>query len=557
VTFTALLRLLTPRRRVLLAVVFLLLVASALDLAQPWLAGRLAAVLLAESAEEWSLRQLLLVWLALVVARAGVAFGSRYTIGSAGELMTARLRSRLYQHLQALPLAYYQQRRGGDVLTLLSNDAEIVSGFVTGTLVQLLPLLLTFTGAAVMMLLIDPLIAALALALLPLYFLAIKLIGRRIRPLSRAWVDAYSALVVLVRENLDMLPAIKAFTREGAESRRFEAHNAGLLSLSRRQLLAQSLLGPAVGLLAGLGVLLLLWLGSARIAAGALAPAALVSLLLYAMLLTQPLRGLADLYGQVQRSRGSAGRIVEFLGEQPEPADAGAPELAAVRGEVSFERVCFGYPGRAPVLRDFDLQIAAGETVALTGPNGAGKSTLAHLLLRFADPDAGRILLDGTDIRGVSLASLRRRIGLVAQHTLLVNGTVAANIAYGEPLVAREAIERAARAAHAHDFISALPAGYDTLIGDQGLRLSGGQRQRISLARTLLTDPAVLILDEATSMFDPGGEAGFIGECRELLAGKTAILITHRPASLALADRVVEMVTELPRPGGTAQGRFL
>ena len=265
------------------------------------------------------------------------------------------------------------------------------------------------------------------------------------------------------------------------------------------------MLSPTIGLLAGLGLLLLLWLGSTRISSGELAAAELVSLILYAILLSQPLNGLASVYGQVQRTRGAAERIMEFLHEQPEPDDYGQPALADVIGEICFEQVYFHYPGGKPVLQGLNLHIGAGETVAITGPNGVGKSTIAHLLMRLADPDSGHILIDGTDITEVSLASLRGQIGLVAQHTLLVNGTVAENIGYGRPLVTQAELEKSARAAHAHNFITQLPDGYETVIGDQGLLLSGGQRQRVSLARTLLMDPPILILDEATSMFVPAG----------------------------------------------------
>jgi len=526
---------------VLLAVVALLLASSITALAQPWLAGKFTQVLLEAGEAAWGLRDILLLWLGLLVLRSMLGFATQYYIGSTGEVMTADLRSRLFQHLQAMPLGYYQQQRSGDLLSLLSNDAEYVSSFVTDTLVQLLPLLLTFAGAFVMMTLIDPFIAAAAAVLLPLYFLTMKVVGRRIRPTSRAWIDAYSNLITFLDENLDMLPAIKAFTRESTEKQQFEEHNASLLRLSRRQLLIQSLLSPAIGLLAGLGLLLLLWLGSARITSGELAAADLVSLLLYAILLSQPLKGLANVYGQVQRTRGAAERIIQFLNERPEPDDQGKSKFSAVRGEVRFEKVSFQYPGGEPVLLGLDLHITAGETVAITGPNGVGKSTIAHLLMRMADPQSGKIFVDDKDISKVSLASLRRQIGLVAQHTLLVNGTVAENIAYGRPLMAQEQVEMAAKSAHAHEFITHLPKGYDTVIGDQGLRLSGGQRQRISLARTLLIDPPILILDEATSMFDPVGEENFIAECRELLGGKTVILITHRPASLALADRVIKL----------------
>jgi ATP-binding cassette subfamily B protein len=258
-------------------------------------------------------------------------------------------------------------------------------------------------------------------------------------------------------------------------------------------------------------------------------------------LLTRPVSGLAGVYGSVQTARGSAVRLLEAFAVRPEPDDAGAPEMAPVAGNIRLENVHFGYPGRQKTLAGVTLDIQAGETVAITGENGSGKSTIIHLLMRFADPVEGRILVDGTDIRAVSIGSLRGQIGLVAQHVLLLNGTVRDNIAYGCPDAGPDEIEAAAKLAQADAFIRHLPNGYETLIGDQGIRLSGGQRQRIALARALMKAPPILILDEATAMFDPGGELDFIEHCQDVLAQRTVILITHRPASLALASRVFVM----------------
>lgn len=540
--YTALLAIVTPHRRTLLLILALLLADSAAALANPWIAGLLTqSILEGDAAKLPAYQWILLAWLGLLAVKSLLGFASSYLVGSTGEAMASRLRSRVYEHLQVMPLGYFQERKAGDLLTLLSNDAEAISHFVTSTLVQLLPLVLTFLGAFVIMAWLDPVIALLAAGLMPLYYIAMKLLGRRIRPLTSAWIKSWSDMVALVQENLGLIPAIKAFVREPVEAERFAEKNREYLGLSRQQILVRSVMSPAIGFLAGAGLLLLLWVGIGHVQDGKLDTSQLVSLLLYAALLTRPVSGLANVYGQVMHTRGAAERLLELFAAQPEPVSAGQPAIGPVRGEIEFDAVDFAYPGRPPVLQNYTLRIATGETIALTGPNGAGKSTLVHLLMRFIEPQGGMIRIDGQDIGNVDLHSLREQIGLVAQNTLLLNGTVAENLAYGQHDATREDMRKAAKAARADEFIDALPDGYETVIGDQGVKLSGGQRQRLSLARTLLKDPPILVLDEATAMFDPEGEASFIEECRDMLSRRTVILITHRPASLALADRVVRM----------------
>ncbi len=541
--YSALLYIVTPHHRTLLGILALLLAASAAALANPWLAGMLTKSILEGSESKLPAFQLiLLAWFGLLAIKSLLGFASSYLVGSTGETMAARLRTRVYEHLQIMPMAYYQDRKPGDLLTLLSRDSEAISRFVTSTLVQLLPLILTFAGAFLIMAWLDPVIALLAVLLMPIYFLAMKILGRKIRPLSAAWIKSWSGMISLVQENLGLIPAIKAFTREPLEAKRFEEKNTRFLRLSRQQILVQSMMSPAISFLAGAGLLLLLWVGISHVESGQLETSQLVSLLLYAMLLTRPVSGLANVYGQVMHTRGAADRLLDFFEAQAEPVSQGKPILERVRGEIDFDNIGFAYPGRPNVLTGFSLHIDAGETVALTGPNGAGKSTLANLLMRFIDPDKGAIRVDGTDIRDVDLYSLRDQVGLVAQNTLLLNGTVAENISYGQHLASLEDMKKAAKAARADEFIDQLPDQYETIIGDQGVKLSGGQRQRLSLARTLLKDPPILILDEATAMFDPEGEKSFIEECHELLHQRTVILITHRPASLALADRTIKMM---------------
>lgn len=431
--FARLLQYITPHITTLLLVFVLLTVDSLVALAQPWIAGKLASAALGGGGgnDFIEIQRILLLWLGLITVKSILGFCTSYIVGNTGERMAARLRKRVYEHMQVLPIGYFQSRQAGESLSLLSNDAMIISSFVTTTLVSLMPLLLTFFGAFYIMTRLDLQIALVAVLLLPVYYLAMKLIGLKIRPIATDWVHAWSRMIAFVEENLGLLPVIKSFGREKREAQRFDSRNTELLMLSKRQILVQSILAPTISFLAASGLLLLLWLGIRHVVIHEITPGDLVSLLLYAMLMTRPISGLASVYGEVQRTRGATDRLVDFFDEQPEPPEQSLPPLDQVKGHIRFERVSFAYPGRRPLLRDMDLEIKAGETIALTGVNGSGKSTLAYLLMRFIEPTSGRIMIDGRDIRQYSLESIRHSVGLVAQHTLLLNGSVAENIAYG------------------------------------------------------------------------------------------------------------------------------
>lgn len=536
-----------PHRAALALSALLMLCESAAALLVPWAGGLLAEAMLQPAGlaradlAPAAIGIVLTGMLTLFALQALLKFGNTYILGNASDKIVADLKIRLYDHLQALPLGYYHERRLGDTLALLTNDVYVLSGFISGTALALVPLLVTAGGAVILMFRIRPSLALLAVILIPLFYLLMKIFGRRMRPLAAQLQQEHATAIAIAQENLGMLPAIKTFTREQQESTRYRAQIDRIFSLNVKQRRLYAALEPLAQLIAAVGIVLVLALASTDLADGKLAPAQLVSFLLYAALLTRPVAGLADVYGQTQMARGASARLREAMEEPPEPAAHVGIPLSTVKGDIEFRRVNFGYGGRPAALEKVDLRIAAGETVAIVGPNGAGKSTLAHLLMRLHEPSVGKILIDGIDIATVSLASLRRQIGVVPQHVLLFNATVRDNIAYGRPEPGQAEIEAAAAAARAHDFIAGLPRGYDTLIGDRGVRLSGGQQQRVALARALLKDPPILILDEATAMFDPQGEAEFLQACRDVLRRRTVLLITHRPASLAAADRIVRM----------------
>ncbi|KHQ50142.1 ABC transporter ATP-binding protein [Mameliella alba] len=532
------LRLGVPYRVGLATALLFQLIETGAALVIPWVAGQLAGGLLNRT--DFGIAPVVLGLIGLIALRTALRIAGGITILTIAERMLADLRTRLYEHFQSLPVRYFHTRRPGDQMAVLTRDVDNIAGYLTGDMVAVLPTVLTLVGALVLMLRLDPALAwPLALAV-PVFVLVAKLAYRSVRGLSRDQRGTYGAAISLAEENLAILPAIKTFSQEAREAARYAGLVHRLKGLSIRLGCMHVATGPSLRFIAAAAVITVLWLSSVRVQSGDLPVGELVSLLLYAGLLTEPVSGLASLWGRTETVRGALERFEAVLDEPAEDLTSGLrPET--ITGEIRFDTVSFAHAGRKGTLDAVSLTVPAGRVLALTGENGAGKSTLVDMILRFNDPDSGRVLLDGTDIQELNLAALRGLIGVVPQQTLLFDGTVRDNIVFGRNDVTEDSLMGAARLARADQFIRELPDGLDTMIGSRGVRLSGGQRQRIALARALVKDPPILILDEPTAMFDPEGEAAFVNSARDALAGRTVILITHRPASLALADQTVRL----------------
>jgi len=534
-----LLALARPYRTQLVLLALLSIVSAAVSLTIPALGASLLGGMF--DAREASTGLVALLLVAAVVATAVTNFLFALWSGNAAARILADQRNRIYRHVQSLPIGYHENHRQGDTLALMIWEAGHLGTFLTTTLTSIPSRLVTAAGAVAVMFTIDPLLASIVPAAIPLFYIILKLIGRRLRGLAMRIREAEAELLAVAEENLEMLPAIKSFAREDIEAARYGEAVGLARELAQRENRLKAALGPAIELVAASAAIVLLIVAGRSLHGGAMSPTELFGFLFYAALLTRPVSALSNIYSEIQTTRGTLARLGNVMRREPESGYAAQGIIERASGAISLRGVTFAYPGRETVLERVDLEIPAGQIVALLGDNGAGKTTLINLLLRFYEPLSGEISLDGGDIRNLQLQCLRRQFGLVPQRPLLFNGTIRDNIAFGREGASDEAIEQAARLAQAHRFISGLASGYQTEIGDHGVRLSGGQRQRIALARALLADPPVLVFDEATSMFDLEGESMFIASCAEALKGRTVILITHRPASLALAERLLRV----------------
>ncbi|MGN6656706.1 MAG: ABC transporter transmembrane domain-containing protein [Rhodanobacter sp.] len=478
---------------------------------------------------------------ALVLA---VATAARYfCITLLGERALASLRQTLYAQVIRLDVAFFERSRVGELLSRLSADTEVVQALIGSGVSVALRSVVMLVGASAMMVWTAPSLAGLTALVIPAVMLPILVFGRRVQKLSRASQDRLADAAAIANETLNAATAVKAYAREDIESTRYSHAIRRALATARRRIGMRALLTMAVIVLVFGAITLVLWAGARHVLTGTLDPGVLGQFVLYAVFAAGSVAGLSEVWGDVLRAAGAMERLGELLAERPDIVAPKQP-LALPRpisGALRFDGVSFHYPSRpdAPALHDFTLDVRPGETVALVGPSGAGKSTVFSLLLRFYDPQSGRISIDGVDLRAVTLDDLRGAIALVPQETVIFSGSAADNIRFGRDGASDEEVHDAARAAEAHEFISALADGYQAEMGERGVRLSGGQRQRIAIARAILRDAPLLLLDEATSALDAQSEAAIQQALARLEQGRTTLVIAHRLATVQRADRIV------------------
>ncbi len=549
-----------------------LLIAAAAALAVPLAFRQLvdmgfsggAAPLVGAAGEAQVNRSFLGLFLVAVVLAVGTAVRF-YFVSWLGERVTADLRNAIYRHVLRQDPGFFETLKSGEVLSRLTTDTTLIQTLVGTSISMGLRNALLFAGSLVMMLVTSPRLASLIVGLILLVVLPILVLGRRVRRLSRDSQDRIADTSAMAAERLAAIQTVQAFAREGFESQRFDAATERAFRAAVRRTRARSILTALAIVLVFGAIVFVLWLGAHAVIEGRMTAGLLTQFILYAAFVAGATGALSEVIGDVQRAAGATERLLELLAAQPRilrqprlspapssplPASVAstaptAPAASVVpvsRGAaLDVERLSFCYPSRPDerALADIDLHVAAGESVAIVGPSGSGKTTLFQLLLRFHDPQQGRILLDGNDIRGLEPAQLRARVGIVAQDNVVFSTDAMENIRYGRLDASDDEVVAAARAAHAHEFIERLPQGYRTDLGERGVRLSGGQRQRIAIARALLKNPPLLLLDEATSALDAQSERLVQNALEQAMQGRTTLVIAHRLATVVRADRIV------------------
>ncbi len=528
----------------LAATVLSMLFLVGIQLLAPWLVRTMIATVTDPEAGPEAvdtLAQLALLALAVYVVRAGLQFVRSYMAHVAGWNVVADVRSEIYQHLQRLSLRFYENRQTGQLMSRMVNDSDLIEQLIAHAIPDVLVNVLMLVGVTAVLVSMSWQLALLSMVPIPLIVFAMRGFGRYVRPAFRQRQVELGELNAALNDNLSGIREIKAFTREESEATHIWGRIVRYRDSLLRALRLMAVFHPFVEFASGLGTIVLIYFGGQLVLNQTLPLADLVAYFLYLEMLYQPVRALSGVWESVQQALAGSERVAELLQEEPDVADRpGASELSGrAQGALKLDDVGFHYAEGEKVLSHINLDIAPGSVVALVGPTGVGKTTLAMLIPRFYDVCEGQIALDGCDIRDLTLASLRRQISIVLQDVFLFHGTVRENVLFGRPDATEAEMIAATRVANAHEFIVQLPQGYDTMIGERGVKLSGGQRQRLAIARAVLKDAPVLILDEATSSVDTETELLIQQALERLMVGRTTIIIAHRLSTIRSADTIV------------------
>ncbi|MDX2347229.1 MAG: ABC transporter ATP-binding protein [Nitrospirota bacterium] len=483
-----------------------------------------------------------IVWmfLGLVVGQGVLSMVHSYLTALASQHVMADFRTHVFSHLHRLSLNFFAKRRTGELISRLMNDVGVIQSLLTETPMDALKHLVTIIGGVGFLLVMNWRLCVLILILLPLLAIVARIFGKRLKALSMKIQDQTAHVTILIEEVVSGIREVKSFVQGQREEARFRLGVEGLLATTMQRTAVLAVFVPVITFFTFVMAIGVLWYGGKQVIEGQLSPGELFAFVLFAGILIGPFGSAARIFSQVKEVQGAMTRVFELLDTPLDIQDSpNAQPLVSIRGDVQFEEVQFAYEKRPPVLEGVSFSIKAGECVALVGPTGAGKTTIINLLHRFYDPTKGRVLIDGHDVKSIQLDSLYHQLALVPQETFLFGGTIMDNVRYGRWEAAEADVLEASQRANAHEFIQALPEGYETVLGEKGVNLSGGQRQRVAIARALLKDPRILILDEATSALDSHSESLVQGALIELMKGRTTLMIAHRFSSIQRADRIL------------------
>lgn len=528
-----------PYRRRFFAALFCMIIASACNVVPPWLLKNVVDDVLID--KNLVMLNILPFLLAALFAGKGLAsYGHQYLMNWVGQNVVMDLRLRLYDHLQRMSLRYLHGSRLGEIMSRITSDVAILQNLVTSVIVNLVVQAVTFLGMVGFLLYINWRLTLITFAILPITVAILDRASKKLRIVGHAIQGELASLSAVVQEAFSAVRIVRSFAAEDLELGRFRKSNRENFRAVMRGVQAQAALSAVIEFVLIAALAVILWLGGREVVRGGQTPGELIAFLGYLGFLVQPIRVFTSVVSSMQLGLAAAERIFALLDI---PAETRTPDnpvpLGVLEGRITFRDVTFSYAAGRPVLRNIHLDIAPGERVALVGPTGSGKSTLADLIPRFYDPDSGSVLVDGTDVRRADTAELRRQIGIVPQESLLMKGTIAFNISYGLPDLSMEQIRFAAETAGILAFIESLPGGFSTEVGERGVTLSGGQRQRIAIARAIVRDPRILILDEATSSLDLEVEKQVQEAMSSAMRGRTSLVIAHRLSTIRNSDRIV------------------